>query len=176
VTGWPLRPLLDLRTREEELATRRLGEAERAARQAAAEAVAARAEAVAAAALALRVESSAGHGGLASAQGLGEVRFRERLRLEASRRGQVADEAEDRARQLEPTVEGRRQALHATALRREAVAALGAAWRRERAAAEARRGEAALDDRPWTGRAAPGDRLSASLPASARPAPGHTRP
>ena len=171
---WPLQPLLDLRTREEEEATWRLVLAEKDRRIVEAEAAVARAEAAAAAERVLRVGPSSRLAGMASTGVAGEERFRGRLRLEAARRGRLAAEAELRLERVEAMVERQREALRVTAVRREVVAELGMAWRREKAETETRRAEADLDDRAWRPAGCQQARLSASRPAAARPAPGRT--
>jgi hypothetical protein len=174
VTRWPLQPLLELRSREEERATARLAMAERAWQAVLAESVAAREEALGTAERALRAGTTGREPPLTSAVAHGLARFRERLRLEAARLLLASEEAAGRARCLGAEVDRRREALRVAAIRHEATALLGAAWRMEQATAAARKEEAALDDRPWPPGVEPGGSFSAARSAAARRAPGRT--
>jgi hypothetical protein len=184
---WPLQGLLDLRRREEADATGTLGRALVRRRAVEAEALALRGAAVDAAARAQRWwgpgrqpdEVGPGRPGgpapgdgaaLAAAAACGA-----RLRLDAARAGDRAERAEGRLRDEAAEVEAGRAGLRRAALQRAVVERLEASWRRAREAEAARRAEAALDDRPWTGRAErAAGAVSACRPAAARPAPART--
>jgi len=154
VIGWPLQPLLELRTREEETALGGLARAEGALRRVEAGVKAARWALAEAAERAARVEWSVGPEAMGQADLAGAARFREVLRRELARRRGLLDEVEGRARPLQAEARRWRERAVVAAVRRAAVAELGAAWRRERVAAQDRRAEAALDDRPWPARRA----------------------
>ena len=141
--SWPLRPLLDLRRREEDAASVTLGRAVARWRLAEAEALALRARAAEAAERAL-------HAGA----GIEAARWAARLRLEAERHGRQALDAEARAQHEAAVVETRRDALRQAGRAREVVEQLEEVWRRARALELARKAEAALDDRPWPAPAA----------------------
>ena len=148
---WPLQPLLDLRSREEETALGGLARAAAALRRIEGEAKAARWALAEAARQAVRIDWPPGLETLAEADLAGEERFREGLRRELARRRELLEELERRGRSLQAEAGRWRERVKAAAVRRAAVAELGAAWRRERVAAQDRRAEAALDDRPWRG-------------------------
>jgi hypothetical protein len=148
---WPLQPLLELRTRQEETALAGLGRAEGALRLVVAEAVAARGALAEAAERAVQVEWPSGPRVMAEAELAGGGRHREGLRRELARRQGQLEELERRIGALEAEAGRWRDGVKAAAVRRAAVAELGVAWRRARAAAAERQAEAALDDRPWAG-------------------------
>ena len=148
---WPLQPLLDLRTREEETALGGLGRAEADLCLIEAEAEAARRSLGEAAAGAARVDRSAGLEAMTQAGLAGEERFQHGLRRELARRRASLEEVERSVRRLEAEARRWRKRVREAAVRREAVAGLAAAWQRERAAVAERQAEAALDDRPWRG-------------------------
>jgi hypothetical protein len=135
---WVLRPLLDLRRRDEQEASGALGRAVSRSHAAAAAAFELRRGAAESAARALR-----------TGEGADVARWTARLRLETERLHGLAVEAEARAQAETAVVETRRAVLRQAALRREVVEQLELAWRRARAVEVARRAEAALDDRPW---------------------------
>ncbi len=169
---WALRPLLELRRREEQVATTALAQAERAQLQAEAEVAARRQAASSVAASAL--DGAAGRWPAAGWLGpsLGEAgRWAERQRLEAARLARLVEQAEARARAEAGVVATRREALRKVAVRHEAVRQLEADWRRAAGAAAARRDEAAIDDRPWRQERREPARFSASRPAAGRRAP-----
>lgn len=149
--GWPLQPLLDLRTREEEEAAGGLSNAERAWRLVEAEARAARAAAAELAGRVLQVQAPARLEAVIPSRLAGEERCRDRLRLELARRHRLLEELEGRVQSQAAEAARRRERWRVAAVRRAVVARLAEAWRRGRAAAAERRAEAALDDRPWPG-------------------------
>jgi len=183
VSRWRLRPLLELRRREADLATGALGRSLAGWRATEAEAAALRRLAAEVARQALAGSAAAGPApaglagpGEAAAWPPGDAASlavaaagAARLRLESARLHHLAAEAEARAGAEAEVVESCRAGWRGAALRREVVERLEAAWRRARAVEAARRADAALDERPWSGGG-----VSASRPAGSRPAPART--
>jgi flagellar biosynthesis chaperone FliJ len=166
--SWKLRPLLDLRRREEAEATQAMGGALAQWQASEAEAFVLRRRCADAAGLAER-----------SGPGVEVARWAERLRQEAARLLGPLAEADARARAAATELELSRAALREAAVRRAVVERLETAWRRARTLEADRRAESALEDRPWrpgTGGAIPAVSASASRPVGSRRDPVRTGP
>jgi flagellar biosynthesis chaperone FliJ len=166
--SWKLRPLLDLRRRQEAEASQATDGALAHWQAAEAEALALRRRRADAAALAER-----------AGPGVEVVHWAARMRLEAARLLGPSAGADARARDAAAELERCRAALREAEVRRTLVERLEAAWRRARTLEANRRAEVALDDRPWhpgTGGAIPAVSASASRPGGSRRDPVRTGP
>ena len=135
---WPLQPLLELRRREAEAAERALGEAVARLRATGDEALAAR---------------GAAASGREATRLTRPVHWVARLGRDAARLQALAVEADQRCRVEAAAVERAQAKLREAAAGRDLLRRLRDTWREEQALVAARRAEAALDDRPWPGRA-----------------------